>query len=165
MVYNCYDCALMDLKDSCRYDRSQYYCSYFRKYYKPDSRACRHAVPRRYVTSCICDILNIKENEEYFNTFDNVCTYMEENEEYSKLLEVYDITGPIVSSCLYNSLNSKEVAKIALEVGIKPAYNKAKEGKIDEAINTYIEMMINLEKLYGIETTYNIDKPKVRSKN
>lgn len=164
MVFNCYDCALMDLKDSSRYDRSQYYCSYFRKYYKPDSRACRHAIPRRYVTSTICDILNTKEKEEYFNTFDNVCTYMEQDEEYSKLLEIYDITGPLVSSCLYNSENSKQVAKIALETAIKPAYNKVKEGKIDDAINIYIEMIINLEKLYGIETTYNIDKPKVRNK-
>ncbi len=165
MVYRCYDCALMDLNDSCKYDRSQYYCSYFRKYFKPDGRACRHAVPRRYVTTAVCDILDFEETSLYLDAFDNICSnYMEQSDEYSKLLEVYDVVGPIVSSCLYNSSDNKRVAKIALETGIKPAYNLVNEGKFDEAIDTYTEMMINLEKFYGIETSYSIDKPIVRKK-
>ena len=166
MVYRCYDCSLMNLNDSCRYDRSQYYCSYFRKYYKPDSRACRHAIPRRYVTTAVCDVLNLEETDEYLSVFDEVCSnYMESNEEYEKLLNIYDVVGPIISECIYSSDDSERVAKIALETGIKPAYDLVKEGKNDSAIEVYCDMIKDLREFYGINLTYDEEMGRQRKRS
>ena len=166
MVYRCYDCALMDLNDSSRYDRSQYYCGYFRKYYKPDSRACRHAVPRRYVTTAVCNILNLEESDEYLKTFNDFCTnYMENNDDYARLLSIYDIVGPVISSCMYSSKDKERTAKIALETGIKPAFNLVKEGKNEDAIDVYVNMMKNLEDFYGVEACYELEVPVVRKRS
>lgn len=173
-VCYCRECMKMDLKDRNRYDSNKAYCTEYRKYYNPNSKACSgHFVYNEsledrsgcYITTAIVDILGLKDNTPYLeklrNFRDNV---MQKDENLKKILIEYDIVGPIISLNLLDDENKYEMSIDMLSNYIIPISFLLDMKKYNEAVIRYEMMVNNLINTYSIEKI-NVDENKINTKN
>ena len=105
-----------------------------------------------YLTTAMCEVLGKDDKCEELETlraFRN--TYMRNDEEYSSLLNDYELVGPIISDRILDDENCEHVANVMKNVYIDPAIEYIKEEKTEEAVDTYVDMTLELMKHYDID--------------
>ena len=112
---------------------------------------CCNSISGCYIATTSCYILNMNYDNEFLTTLrsfrDNV---MKKDKKYNKLLAIFDVIGPKISSALYQDSNRKIVSKISMLL-IRKACNFIKEKKYEEAISVYIDLNKTLSEYFGIE--------------
>lgn len=129
MAEYCIDCNKLDIKDKyCGKIRCNYRCEYIKPETSNDYNCygycysyrrstsskketlsyCNNYSSGCYITTIICNILGMKDNNYYLETLRNFRNnYMINNKYYLSLLAEYDIIGPIISNKI-NEYNNKE---------------------------------------------------------
>ena len=138
----------------CRaYSRSSSDSEYYEKYSKDNSGS-----PGCYLTTMMCHILKMSDNNPFLNTMRNFRNdILQENEKYKDLLVEYDIVGPIIARNLNNDPLRYQIAANGFFKYIKPITSLIKEKRNNEAIGLYTEMTSKLKTFYNINTTISID--------
>ena len=163
MGYYCNNCDYSDWDG----EKESYWCSYHKVYVKEYDSCERH--PERfyqereevvdepeddsvcYITTAACNVLNLADDNEILTTLRNFRNnVMKKDPKYHKLLVLYDVVGPKISSELSKDHDRKMVSNIAM-IMIKKAYDYIREEKYDEAVNKYYEMTTALAEYYAIE--------------
>lgn len=104
-----------------------------------------------YLTTLICDILKMDDNNIYLNTMRNFRDdFLQKDEKYKNLLVEYDIIGPKISEVLNNDPLKEKVAKMFFERDIIPIVNLINSNEYEKAINAYWMMTTTLKNFYGI---------------
>lgn len=103
----CRECLCMDLEDRNPHDRTKAYCSAYRKYYNPNSKACsryfeydenRRPSTGCYLTTIICNILGMEDHGESLECLRNFRdNYMLNHPELYPMLIEYDLIGPKIA--------------------------------------------------------------------
>ena len=158
----CGTCAYFkDYRDcSSSYDTSmpdyeKGYCEYYRSYYYPSEDGCNHYSDRRcYVTTEICNLLGydnechiLKVSREFRNEV------LKKDKKYKKLLNDYDIVGPIIAKNLKEEFSNDEDKEMVIDLFnffVLPTVSLIEEKRYDEAIKRYAGMIIGLEEYYCI---------------
>jgi len=116
-----------------------------------------------YLTTMLCSILKLNDNNLYLNTFrkfrQNV---LQKDEKYKKILIEYDIIGPKIAEALYNDPLKEKIATIYFNKYIVSIFYFIINKNNEEAINLYIEMTNNLKNLYGLNN-YNLTIEKINN--
>lgn len=118
-----------------------------------------------YVATAIFTTLNISLKDENYTTIKSFQdTYLENNEQYSGLLQDYDLFGPIIASEIIASNDKERLASIAYSEFILPVAALIKSQKYDEAIQLYGDMIKHLKELFQIQSLPQIsDSANVNS--
>lgn len=151
----CVDCSLLDLNDRNKYGDA--YCPEYRKYVELDSYTCSSFNPNFYVMTAYCTINKIPYNSELMVSLigfrDN---YMSNNEDGISFLEEYETIGPVLAQRLITDVYKIDVVSELEMDYIVPMLDFIKNERLDDAQNTYIQMINSLKNRYG----YSKDKTK-----
>lgn len=102
-----------------------------------------------YITTIVVNILGLPDNCIELETLRKFrCEYLQKDSKYADLLIKYDALGPVIARVIANLDNAFDVASDLYMAYIKGTVLYLKNGKIDEAIEIYTEMMNNLIKEY-----------------
>ncbi len=165
MATKCGTCLNLNLKEKSQWS-DKYWCTERHNYFEPTDYSCsyynedpnRVKEPDCYITTIISNILGYADNCELLNTLrDFRDNYLKSHKEYYDLLLEYDILGPKISHCIYNDENNYPLALIISRCYIMPCANYIKDGKYEDAITIYKNMVHHLMNRYNI-TPIKIDK-------
>lgn len=139
------------------------YCREFKTYYVPEN-SCGRYEPRSYVTTMVCKKLGFnKENEVYKTIVGFQKNVMEKDDSYSKLLEEYDIVGPMIAKELASE-DESVVGKI-YNIFLVPVAKSINNNKADQAVFKYKNMLEILKAHYKIdEETINNRKTAAKKR-
>lgn len=101
-----------------------------------------------HISTAICTILNIKNESIAFNSIKELRNIIENDESKKTLLSLYDVYGPRIVECMKNDPNSVLLCEELLTTYIAKTAISVKEGNIEEALQIYTEMVINLFNRY-----------------
>ena len=114
-----------------------------------------------YLTTMLCNILNLPDNNIYLETIRNFRkNILQKNEKYKALLVEYDIVGPVIANLLANDPLKEAIAKVYLNNFIIPITGLIKNKENDRAVNKYYQMTNNLKTFYGLNN-YNVSVEQV----
>lgn len=158
MYYYCRECLNMDLSDHNKYDYNECFCSWFRKYFNPNSQACSTHFDQReksvsgcYLTTIMCEILNepddcdILKKMRFFRD-----SYLQINPEFYPILYEYDQIGPIIKEKLKNDNFKNMISFMMKELYLKPIILNIENKEYDKAIILYREMFLELKNFYKL---------------
>ena len=180
MDKNCGSCTYLDLstgdlsgKYYCKkiYDRhlaTDNVCYSYTKAYSRSTGEYNNAVDYSknknsssgcYLTTIMCNILKINDNNYYLNTLRNFRdNYLHKNLEYSKILVEYDIVGPMLCEYIKSDKNNKLIASKVFFNYIKPVVSLIEDKMYKDAIVRYMMMVNSLKSIYGINTFISIEE-------
>ena len=143
------------------------YCSKYRQTYKLSEPKCSSYVKDRsrdynfwkqiytyHISTLICYVLKLENETVAFKVIKELREIMESDMKYQKQLAWYDLYGPEIASCILNDSNRVVICKELLVNYIVKVAILVKEGKIDEAISLYTEMLMNLYFKYKNQKEY-----------
>ena len=106
----------------------------------------------------------ILKKDSHDSVLDNVRSlrdnYMEKNENYKDLLDMYDILGPSVAKCMEEDKNKETTATKVYSILSRISKLISKE-EIDKAVNYYTQMVGVLIKKYDLGEFYGETNEKV----
>lgn len=139
----------------CRaYGRSSNVSKSYEDYSKDNSND-----PSCYLTTMLCEILKINDNNFFLNTMRSFRNnILQKDEKYKPILVEYDIIGPKIAKSLSIDPLKYQIAANAFYKYIKPIIKLIKEKNYDQAILMYMEMTNNLKSFYNIDTSISIDE-------
>lgn len=112
-----------------------------------------------YLTTAMCDILNLDDHSRTLDTLrDFRDSYMKNNDDCIPLLEDYDRVGPILSGKLLTDKNKSRTAHIMLIEYITPAIKSIDNKDYDNAIEIYKDMTLSLMDYYRLDKSILSDK-------
>ena len=112
-----------------------------------------------YLTTAMCDILNLDDHSRTLDTLrDFRDSYMKNNDDCIPLLEDYDRVGPILSEKLLTDKNKSRTAHIMLIEYITPAIKSIDNKDYDNAIEIYKDMTLSLMDYYRLDKSILSDK-------
>ena len=144
------------------------YCNKRRATYRLDERKCSYYQSDRskdydfwrdiytyYILTAISDILNIDKNNELYQEFMTLIQLVRSDETTMKEAIAYDTFGPMLADNLYQDPNRVEICKNLLTSYLTKAFIAIKENRLEDAINTYVDMVKFLFVRYHNKETYN----------
>lgn len=139
------------------------YCSWYRCYYYPND-TCEHQNQMQtqttssssslcYITTIICDKLGLEDDCPVLNTLrDFRNNALQKNCKYFKILFEYDVIGPKIAEMIKNDSDTdKELWIQIYNFYLSATANFHRNGKTDEAVQRYEEMVVSLKEYYGIK--------------
>lgn len=145
----CKYCSYMDLSD--KNNHGECYCSYWRRYYDPDSNGCSYNDNSSnglehdngcYLTTAMCYILGKEDNCYELSILrffrDN---YMKKTVEGQKLLAEYILISPPIADILLKHKDKNEIANFMLNKYINPAIELIKKKQYVLAVEKYKDMV------------------------
>ena len=142
-------------------------CSRFCRAYSRSSNASKSyedfsnnnsGSPGCYLTTMLCEILKLSDNNPFLNTIRNFRNdVLQKDEKYKQILVEYDLVGPMIANNLNNDPLRYQIAANMFFKYIKPITKLIKENKNQEAIISYTEMTNNLKSFYNINKTINVN--------
>lgn len=156
-------------KDNC-------YCTERRQYYNLHERKCRYYEYDKYkdyydlnhrwhVVSAILQKLELKDSYECINILHNFRNnFIEKNEEYTHMLVLYDIVGPVIAECITNDEESYELCKKLCREFLLDVIFLIREGKNEEALSKYEKMISLLISIYKNDIIEYMNKKNVKTK-
>lgn len=171
MAYYCSECTYLNLDSKDIYGKfwcekrlerhmaNELECNRFCKAYSRDENVSKSAYQYSvehssdsgcYLTTILCNILNLPDNNVYLNTMRNFRnSFLQNDETYKPILVEYDIIGPKLAESLNNDPLKKTIAIKYFNKYILPITNLINENKNEKALNEYIKMTNSLKELYG----------------
>lgn len=146
-------------------------CGNFCKAYNRDNSSIRNAIEYSnshtsggcYLTTMICNILGLPDNNSYLNTIRNFRNNtLQKDIRYKSLLVEYDIIGPKIAKALENDPMKISIARAMFSKYIEKIIIFINIGKLNDAITNYIEMTNSLKYLYKLENE-NITQLKIEN--
>lgn len=165
----CGSCQHMNTNDYTR-TKNHCYCTYRRQYYDLTERKCSYYkydpykdyydLNRRwYIVSAIFKKLGLSDDYECISLLHNFrINVLEKDSRYKGFLEEYDIVGPKIAEELMNDPDAKEMSERLIQVFLDHVLDKIKEGKNDEALELYLEMVNFLKMIYNTNFTNSFKK-------
>ncbi len=150
----CKYCSHLDWSDKNKY--GDCYCSYIGKYVDPESQGCSNNDKETngrddsggcYLTTAMCSVLGKADDcfeLEKLRAFRE--NYMRKTDEGQKLLAEYDTISPPIAKKLEQSENRDAIAEKMLKNFIEPAIDLIFNGKNQQAIEKYKEMVYYVKK-------------------
>ena len=177
----CADCTYLNLEDF--NDDGEYWCDKkcerhlatdpecgsFCKAYSRSSGAISNAIsysksktePDCYLTTMLCNILNLPDDNIYLETIRNFRkNVLQKDEKYKALLVEYDIVGPVIANALANDPLRETIAKVYLNNFIIPITQFINNKENDRAVDKYYQMTNNLKTFYGLNN-YNVSVKEI----
>ena len=121
-----------------------------------------------YIMTAICDILNIDESNEFFTKIGTLIDLVREDITTNNEASIYDSIGPEIAVRLYNENNRLEFCKNLMINYLLKAFIAVDENRLEDAINTYKDMVKFLFIRYSRKDNYEtiidtdaITKPKM----
>ena len=123
-----------------------------------------------YVSTAIGFILKLDQKDPVLENVRNLRDeFLEKNEQYSSLLNMYDTVGPVISDKMDEDPNKEETATKIYSILSRISNLSSKDEK-DKAVNYYCQMVGALINKYGLTEEYNksvdtinsIDNPTVK---
>ena len=115
-----------------------------------------HSSSGCYLTTMLCNILNMTDNNIYLETMRNFRkSILQKDEKYRQLLVEYDIIGPKIAESLNNDPLKEKIAKLFFKTSIIPIVNLINIKQNEQAVNEYCLMTTKLKNFYGINN-FNI---------
>lgn len=186
MANYCSDCTYLDLSTGdlygkfwCekrleRHQANEIECYRFCKAYSRSSNEADsayqysrdHSGSGCYITTIICNILGMPDNNEYLETLrffrDN---FLQKDERYKPSLVEYDLIGPKIANALKNDPLKEKIANKYFHNYIIPTCELIKEKKYREAADLYKTMTNLLKYFYGLNnmsiTALDIDNADI----
>jgi len=116
-----------------------------------------------FLTTILCNILKMDDNNIYLNTMRNFRdNILQKDEKYKSLLVEYDIIGPKIANILNNDPLKEKVAKMFFERDIVPIVNLINSNEYEKAINAYWMMTTTIKNFYGI-SSFNISIDEINN--
>lgn len=116
-----------------------------------------------YLTTMLCNILNLPDNNIYLETIRNFRkNVLQKDEKYKTLLVEYDIVGPVIASALANDPLKETIAKVYLNNFIIPITQFIINKENDRAVDKYYQMTNNLKTFYGLNN-YNVSVEQIEN--
>lgn len=164
MINYCGDCVKFDRNQKeCWGNR--YYCTEKCKYKEPNDKACYSFIKKSeagykpsgcFITTVICEMLGYQDNCDILETLRGFRDhYLKNTNEGRKLLQEYDIIGPVISKELAQC--TKIDALMIVQKYIIPCYDYIKHNYYYDAIFTYINMVRELK----IRFSYAFDNSQI----
>jgi len=101
-----------------------------------------------YLTTMICKVLRLPDNNIYLQTIRNFRdNYLKQEKKYKKLLVEYDIIGPQIASVLEND---PVICKLYFDRYVRGICTLIQRKDYDLAIKQYVIMTTSLKNFYGI---------------
>lgn len=120
-----------------------------------------HSKEGCYLTTIMCKILKMPDNNPFMNTMRNFRkNVLQKDERYKKVLVEYDIVGPEIAKNIANDPQRVRISVDFMYNYIKPIVNLIKQNKNDEAVLLYTEMTNKLKSFYNIYTTISLNDIK-----
>lgn len=154
----CRYCSYMDLSDKNRF--GECYCTFWGKYYDPDSNGCNHNDNSTdgeehntgcYLTTAMCEILGKADNcyeLEILRSFRE--RYMKNTDEGKELLKEYDLISPPIASRLLVHEDKIAIANDMLKNYINVAIKMINYGYDEAAMLKYKEMVFYIKTLLKV---------------
>ncbi|MDO4963434.1 MAG: hypothetical protein Q4E75_05020 [bacterium] len=150
-------------------------CYRFCRAYSRDDNSIKNAIEYSnshsssgcYLTTMICDILKLDDNNMYLNTLRGFRkNILQKDDKYKAMLVEYDIIGPKISEALKNDPLKEKIALVNFENYIKKIKVLIDNKENENAINLYKQMTNNLKVFYNINdnvTTLQIDNADIKA--
>ena len=172
MPKTCGECTYLDLSNGDIYGKfycekkwerhlsTDIECGSFCRAYSRDYNTIRnaneysinHSKSRCYLTTMLCNILKLPDNNIYLETMRNFRkNILQKDEKYKSLLVEYDIIGPKIAECLNNDPTKNSIAKQYFNNYIIPITNLINEKKYDLAVSIYTTMTNVLKVIYNLD--------------
>lgn len=104
-----------------------------------------------YLTTMLCSILNLKDDNIYLKTIRNFRkNILEKDEKYKSLLVEYDIIGPKIAESLKNDPLRKTIADRFFNKYIVDIFYYIINNEIDKTVTLYTEMTNSLKFFYNL---------------
>ena len=135
------------------------YCSWYQAYYYPGDK-CSHQKPNGsssssfcYITTIICDKLGFDDDCVVLNTLrDFRNNTLQKNCKYFPILFEYDVIGPKIAEMIKNDTATDQELWVQIyNFYLSATANFHREGKTDDAVKRYQEMVVALKEYYGIK--------------
>ena len=171
----CGSCKYMNTNDYTGH-KDHCYCTYRRQYYNLTERKCSYYVydpnkdyydlnHRWHIVSAIFAKLGLSDSYECINILENFrVNFLEKDDKYEDLLREYDIVGPAIAKLIVEDENSLAICKEICSKCLVIVLDLIKEGKYEEALNKYLEMVNILKNYYQEELKEYLETKKKPSK-
>ena len=140
------------------------FCKAYSRDYNTIQNAYRysneHSSSGCYLTTMLCSILGMADNNFYLNTIRNFRkNILQKDDKYKQLLVQYDIIGPKIAKALKNDPLKEKIAKDCFNAYIVSIVKLINEQKYQMAINIYTYMTNSLRFIYNLNyiTISNLD--------
>lgn len=186
MAHYCAECTYLDLSNEydgkfwceAKYERhaaNELECYRFCEAYSRSSSVAKSAYDFSeehtnnigcYLTTMICNILGLPDNNMYLETLRNFRkNILQKDNNYKQILVEYDIVGPKISEALNNDPKKLKIAKFFFDNYLVNIINFLNTNNKDKALCLYIDMTNKLKKLYNLNninvTTIEIDEADI----
>lgn len=105
-----------------------------------------------YITTIMCKLLGMNDNNYYLQTLRNFRNRMKTNINDLPLLVLYDQIGPMIAEAIENDENGEQIAYTLFKRYIVPAVSAIEESQDNTAKDIYIAMTYALGERYNIDT-------------
>lgn len=148
------------------------FCTAYSRDYDSIKNAQRYSIDhsneRCYLTTMLCDILGMEDNNKYL--FAMRCfrrNILQNDPKYKRLLVEYDIVGPKIAEALNNDPLKEQIAHKYFKYSIIPIINNINNNNINLAVEMYKSMTNYLKGFYGLgglnATNLQIDSADIKS--
>lgn len=173
----CGSCVHMNTNKWNPYSSKDYcYCTERKQYYNLNESKCRYYEyddykdyydlnHRWHVVTAILKKLELSDSYDCVKLLhDYRKNYLEKEKKYDILLCLYDMIGPVIAKCILDDEDSYELCKkIAREFLIDIIF-MVRDGKTEEALSKYIEMISLLSNIYQSKIMEYMGKKKIMIK-
>lgn len=173
----CGSCVHMNTNKWNPYSSKDYcYCTERRQYYNLHEPKCRYYEfddykdyydlnHRWHVVSAIIEKLELKDSYECINVLHNYRkNFLEKDDKYRGMLMKYDIIGPVIAKCITDDVDSYELSKKLCREFLLDIFFMIREGKNEEALLKYEEMLGLLIRIYDNNINDYLEKKAIKIK-
>ena len=152
----CGECAKLD-KNQKEYWGDRYYCVEKCKYRETNEKACNNFIKKPeggytpcgcFITTIVCNKLGYEDNCDLLNTLRFLReNYLKKTETGRKILQEYDIIGPVISHEL--EIVPVIESSLLLQKFLLPCYYLIKQNDFEQAVLIYTNMVNELKEKYA----------------
>ena len=137
------------------YSRSSNVAKSYREY----SSNKQQSISGCYITTIVCEILNLDDNNYYLNSLRKFRNeVLQKSDKYKEILVEYDVIGPLIANKLRNDSNKEIIALNLFNIGISKVVEFINKNDIIKAIKLYTDMTKLLIEGYNINRVVSIDE-------
>ena len=172
----CGSCMYMNTNDYTGH-KDHCYCTYRRQYYNLTESKCRYYEydshkdyydlnHRWHIVSAIFKKLGLSDiGYDCINVLENFrVNVLENDEKYADMLREYDLVGPAIADFLMNDESFLEICKKICSTTLINVIDLIKQGKNDDALNEYINLVNLLKEYYKDNLDEYFEKKQIKSK-
>lgn len=146
--------------------KCDYYCDAYSRRSSDANAAYKYSEdskkPDCYLTTIICDILAMDDNNIYLNNMRSLRNnYLQKNEKGLEILLQYDIVGPQISKLISSDSGKFNIAYTLFNKYISPITLDIIDKRYEDAIIRYQEMTNKLIKYYNLDNNFEIGIDKI----